>query len=329
MSSNRRSFLQQGMATAGMAISGIRSAAAQSLERVTFRFNWSWVANYAPVVMGYQRGYFKEQGIDLIIGQGKGSGATVRQAGAKNDMFVWADASALLVSAAQGVPVKGLMIVTKSNLGVLWIEGRTSIKTARDLIGKKVSATAGDGNTQMWPAVMAANNIKPGEVELIYLDGTASLAALREGRVDAAFGGASDQPVTLRVAGFPARCLTFADLGVATLGSGLITHPDMIKERPDLVRKMIAAIQKSWTAGLEDPSAAVQALLKHAEVPLNPSVLRDGLQVFQGLATKTQPVGLIEASAMQKTLDVLRQYGGVKTDLPATAFYTNEFISKA
>jgi len=326
--SNRRTFLQQ---TAGAASAAFitPNVMAQPLEKVTFRFNWSWVGNYSPVVLGLQRGYFKEQGIDLVIGQGKGSGATVRQAGSKNDMFVWADASALIVSAAQGVPVKEIMCVTTSNLGVLWIEGKTSIKTARDLIGKKVSATPGDGNTQMWPAVLAANNMKPGDVELVYLDGTASIAALREGRVDASFGGASDQPVTLRVAGFPAKCMTYAEMGVATLGSGLITHTDMLKERPDLCRKMVAAIQKSWQAGLQDPTAAAQALLKHAEVPLNPAVISGGLQVFQGLATKTQPIGFIEANAMQKTLDLLRQYGGVKTDLPATAFYTNEFIVKA
>ena len=32
---------------------------------------------------------------------------------------------------------------------------------------------------------------------------------------------------------------------------------------------------------------------------------------------------------MEKILDLLKEYGGVKTDLPATAFYTNEFVEKA
>lgn len=69
--------------------------------------------------------------------------------------------------------------------------------------------------------------------------------------------------------------------------------------------------------------------MKISEVPLNPNVLRDGLKVFQGLATNTQPIGYIDPQAMQKTLDLLKQYGGVKTDQPATAFYTNEFVKKA
>lgn len=325
----RRTFMKAtAAATAAWAFSAGR-ASAQGLEKVSLRFNWSWVGNYAPVVLGLERGYYKDVGLDLTIGQGKGSGATVRQAGSKNDTFVWADTSALLVAAAQGVPVKEVMCVANSNLGVLWIDGRgINIKSARDLMGKKLSATPGDGNTQMWPAVLAANNMKPEDVQMVFLDGTASVAALREGRVDASMGGASDQPVTLRNAGFPAKVITFAELGVPTLGSGLITHVDNIKEHPQTVAKMVAATQRSWQAGLQDPEAAVQALLKVSEVPLNANVLRDGLKVFQGLATNTQPVGYIDPQSMQKTLDLLKQYGGVKTDLSATAFYTNEFIKK-
>lgn len=327
----RRGFMKASTATAASLLAlGSGRAWGQGPEKVSLRFNWSWVGNYAPVVLGWERGYYKDVGLDLTIGQGKGSGATVRQAGSRNDTFVWADTSALLVAAAQGVPVKEVMCVCKSNLGVLWIDGRgLNVKSAKDLIGRKLSATPGDGNTQMWPAVLAANNMKASDVEMVFLDGTASLAALREGRVDASMGGASDQPVTLRNAGFPARVITFAELGVATLGSGLITHVDYIKERPEIVAKMVAATQRSWQAGLQDPDAAVQALVRISDVPLNANVLRDGLKVFQSLATNTQPIGYIDPAAMQQTLDLLRQYGGVKTDLPATAFYTNEFIKKA
>jgi NitT/TauT family transport system substrate-binding protein len=329
MTTRRRFMVGAATAAASLALRA-RNVAAQGLEKVSLRFNWSWVGNYAPVVLGWERGYYKDVGIELALGQGKGSGATVRQAGMKNDTFVWADTSALIVSAAQGVPVKEVMCVCNSNLGILWIDGRgINIKSARDLIGKKLSATPGDGNTQMWPAVLAANNMKASDVDVVFLDGTASIAALREGRVDASMGGASDQPVTLRVAGFPAKVITFAELGVPTLGSALITHSDMIKERPDLVAKMVAATQRSWQAGLKDPEAAVQAEVRIAETPLNANVLRDGLKVFQGLATNAQPLGFIDPAAMQKTLDLLKQYGGVKTDLPATAFYTNEFIKKA
>lgn len=306
-----------------------RLARAQSLQPVSFRFNWSWVGNYAPIVLGVKRGYFRDLGIDLVLGQGKGSGATVRQVATKNDRFVWADTSALLVSGAQGVPVREIMVLATSTLGILWIDGRIKVESARDLIGKRLSATPGDGNTQIWPAVLSANGMKPGDVEMVYLDGTAAIAALREGRVDASMGGVSDQPVTLRVAGLPASAMTFGQMGVPTLGSGVMTHPDTIKTEPDLCRRVVQGVQRSWEAALNDPDAAVQALLATADTPLNPKILRNGLGVFQGLATGLKPIGHIDPAAMQKTLDLLKQYGGVKTDRPATDFYTNEFVEAA
>src|SRR5437868_1049428 len=97
-----RRFILAGAAGAVVARS---RAYAQGFEKVTLRFNWSWVGNYAPVVLGRERGYFRDLGIDLIIGQGKGSGSTVRQVGAKNDQFAWADMSALIVAGAQAIPV--------------------------------------------------------------------------------------------------------------------------------------------------------------------------------------------------------------------------------
>jgi NitT/TauT family transport system substrate-binding protein len=318
----RRSLLTCSMTMAGCAFSGIGSGVAQTIEKANLRFNWSWVGNYAPIVMGVQRGYFKDLGLDLRLDQGKGSGATVRQAGLKNDKFVWADQSAVFVAAAQGVPIKTIMVMAQSNLAVIWIEGRATVKTGKDLIGKKISATPGDGNTQMWPAVLAANNLKPSDVDMVFMDGAVATSALREGRVDLMLGGASDQAASLRSIGVPARVTMFAELGVPTLGSGVITHPD-------LCRKLIAGIQKSWGEGLKEPEAAIQALTKQADTPLSQKVLRDGLQVFTSLLTRKQPMGYIEPAEMQKTLDLLKQYGGVKTDLPATAFYTNEFVSKA
>jgi NitT/TauT family transport system substrate-binding protein len=319
----RRNVLK-GVAAVALSAPWIRARAA-GLQPVTFRFNWSWVGNYAPVVMGRERGYFSDLGIDLVIGQGKGSGATVRQAGSGNDMFVWADTSSLLVAGTQGVPIKAIMVMAYSNLGIIWIDGKSVLDKPTDLIGKKVSATPGDGNTQMWPAVLAANGLKASDVELVFMDGTAAISALRSGRVDYMFGGASDQAVTLRANGIPAKAKLFAELGVRTLGSAVITRTEVVDKEPDLCRRMVQGVQRSWSEAMKDPEAAVDSLMKIAETPLNRVVIREGLRVFSELSTKRDPVGLIAPAEMEETLGLLKKYGGLKGDDPADKFYTNAF----
>jgi NitT/TauT family transport system substrate-binding protein len=85
----RRSLLTGSMTMAGCAFAGVGSAVAQTIEKTNLRFNWSWVGNYAPIVMGVQRGYFKDLGLDLRLDQGKGSGATVRWAFRSRPLWSW------------------------------------------------------------------------------------------------------------------------------------------------------------------------------------------------------------------------------------------------
>jgi len=73
----------------------------------------------------------------------------------------------------------------------------------------------------------------------------------------------------------------------------------------------------------------VEALVQTAEFPLNAGLLLESLGVFQELATGTSPVGFVDAAAMQQTLELLKRYGGVKTDFPASEFYSNDFIGRA
>jgi hypothetical protein len=99
-----------------------------------------------------------------------------------------------------------------------------------------------------------------------------------------------------------------------------------LRDRPDLVRRRVTATQRSCPAALADPDAAVKALVKITDIPLNAELLKRSLQVFQSLATGTKPVGFTSEEAMRQTLDWLKQHGGVKTDEPATRFCTSEFV---
>ena len=88
-------------------------------------------------------------------------------------------------------------------------------------------------------------------------------------------------------------------------------------------------LQRTWQAATEEPEAAVQALVKHAETPLDAKVVRGNLAVFTTLLTGTKPLGMTDPMAMEKNFALLKEYTGFKTDLPATHFYTNEFVGQS
>jgi NitT/TauT family transport system substrate-binding protein len=315
------------LALATWVAGGARGVTAQ--DKVTFRMNWYWGGIHAPFALAKERGYFEKAGVNVEIGEGRGSATTVQLVGTKADTFGWADGVTVTQNAVKGVPVKAVAtILNILPYAVVSLEER-NIRTAKDLEGKTLAITPGDGLTQTWPAVVAANKLNADSIKLIHLDPKAKIPAVTEKRADALLGGADDQPIAMEVKGFKTRVMKFSDLGVPSVGFTILAHQDTIRDRPDLVRKVVAASIKGFEDALREPEAAVQALMKLAPLA-DAEVVRRQLAIDLSLlfsAANTQKrLGWGPPADWEATLEVLKKYRGVETSLPATAFYTNEFL---
>jgi NitT/TauT family transport system substrate-binding protein len=313
-------------AIAGFA-AGDRPATGQ--EKVTFRMNWYWGGIHAPFALAKERGYFEKAGLNVELGEGKGSATTVQLVGTKSDTFGWADGVSVTQNAVKGVPVKAVAtILNVLPYAVVSLE-ESNIRTAKDLEGKTLAITPGDGLTQTWPAVVAVNKLNADSIKLIHLDPKAKIPAVTEKRAHALLGGADDQPIAMEVKGFKTRVLKFADMGVPTVGFTILVHQDTIRDRPDLVRKVVAASIKGFEDAVKEPEAAVAALMKLAPLA-DAEVVRRQLAVDLSLlfskANARKKVGYGPPEDWESTLEILKKYRGVETSLPATAFYTNEFL---
>lgn len=303
-------------------------ARAQSLTPVSFRMNWTWQGHMAPFFLGRERGFFREAGIDIALGEGRGSATTVRLVGNRNDTFGLNDTGTMMFAVAEGITVKHVFTLSDSDLCAIWIEGRTpDLRSARDLVGKRIAVTAGDSLHQLFPAVLAANGLDIRQMQMVFVDATAKVPALREGRVDVLLGGASDQPVILRHQGVPAKFLTFTEMGFQTVGLGISVHNDTLASNADGVRRFVGACQRSYLEAIRDPGAAIDILLRTAR--LEREVMLGSLNSIIALIQDRRRVGFSDPAAMQGTLDALKQYRGLNTTEAATAFYTNDFIATA
>ena len=79
------------------------------------RLNWLLYGFHTPFYLGLERGYYKDEGIDLTIGEGQGSVRAVQTVGAKGDMFGLADGGSLIAGVSKGAPVKAVMAITSSS----------------------------------------------------------------------------------------------------------------------------------------------------------------------------------------------------------------------
>src|SRR3569623_1235533 len=80
-------------------------SSAQNKEKVVLLRNWYTYSEHAPFYLGKERGYFDQEGIDLDIQEGRGSGVTVQAVAAGTAAFGYADVPTMMKAASKGAPV--------------------------------------------------------------------------------------------------------------------------------------------------------------------------------------------------------------------------------
>jgi NitT/TauT family transport system substrate-binding protein len=125
--------------------------------------------------------------------------------------------------------------------------------------------------------------------------------------------------------------LLFADYGVNILDYGIATSVNMMSRKPDLVKRFVAAAVKSFAYGSEHIDEAVQvgkARFPEFDTKLAAKQLAFQKTLYGDPVKAGKPIGWIEAATWQNSLNVLKQYSGLKNADPS-AYYTNDFIAVA
>ena len=118
-----------------------KAGAADSVTLVTdFGFN----GRHSYFFVALDKGYYKDAGIDVKIVGGKGSVDAIRQVGAGNATFGFADAGSLILARANdSIPVKMVAVVYARPPQAIFCAADAGLKTPKDLEGKSIANPAG------------------------------------------------------------------------------------------------------------------------------------------------------------------------------------------
>jgi ABC-type multidrug transport system ATPase subunit len=104
---------------------------------------------------------------------------------------------------------------------------------------------------------------------------------------------------------------------------------DVLKNNPDLVRKVVRATIRGWEYAQQHPEEAVGAGLKRSEGGKQDVFMRQLTETFKLLHTRNsegKPLGWMSEADWEDSLKLLRQYFGLEGNRPAKDFYTNDFL---
>ncbi|GAB3458707.1 ABC transporter substrate-binding protein [Actinophytocola sediminis] len=271
-------------APGGASESGQGGDAPADADKVTLTLNWVPYGEHAPFYYGVDQGFYADEGIDLEIKPGNGSGTTIQAVAQDQTTFGWADTPPLLKGIATGMPVKSVGVFLQKGPASLEFLSDQNITKPQDLKGKTVGGTPGDAMYATFPAWLKANGLTANDVTVVNMDAANKIAQLAEGQVDAIMGFFHDQGPTIEArTGKQVDYLLYADSGLNMLGTGIVASEKTLSENAELVTRFVRATQKSWAEAVKDIPGAAQAMADLAENEPPQEVLTQQLELAEPL----------------------------------------------
>ena len=95
----RHGWLRHGLLWAGVGGLALALAGpAAALDKVTLRTNWLFYGSHSIFFLGIDRGYYEEEGIDLVVKQGNGSSNAVRLVANQDSDFAYGSSATMMTS---------------------------------------------------------------------------------------------------------------------------------------------------------------------------------------------------------------------------------------
>jgi NitT/TauT family transport system substrate-binding protein len=300
---------------------------AQAADDVTLRLDWVLGGYHAVWHYAKEKGVFAKHGINISLREGRGSMTTSQTVGNQSDEFGTADGGAMMVLRSKGLRVKMVAGYLRTGPSALIFPKSKGWKSWKDVNNAKIADSAGGNTIFLFKAVQKAMGLTGNKIILVAPP--AKVSSVLSGKVDGTNSFGFLQKPIMESKGTPAAYLSFADAGINMPGLGIITHEDMIKNKADLVQRMVASAQEAMKIVQENPEAAIDALRKvkttlNREVHL--AILKSSFDLYHSAASKGKPLGWIPPADIEKAQNLLVEYEQIKTKVPATDYYTNAFI---
>ena len=307
-------------------------------QETTIKFTLGWKTQGSDAAFFYakDKGFFKEEGLNVVIDQGEGSGATVTRimSGAWDAGF--GDVNAIIQSAStrpQDAPVMVYMlwnqppfaIVTKKSSGITAIKG---------FEGRTLGGAQGTPTTRLLPVFIQKNGLDGEKIKISNMAPNLQEPMLIKGDIDAAlvFNITSYFNLVLNRQD-PDKDFTwfpFGDYGLDLYSNGVIVSKKLLASNPKAVAGLVRAINKAVIAVGKDQNAgmaSVAAFDNMVDIPVEKRRLQYSFdKLIVSPEMKEIGVGDIKDDRMTRAIGMVVQGYDLKRAPDVKEIFSREFL---
>ncbi|MBV9066967.1 MAG: ABC transporter substrate-binding protein [Methylobacteriaceae bacterium] len=317
--------------TAAFALSAVvLTSVAYGADKITFVTDFGYLGRHAYYFVALDKGYYRDAGLDVDIVRGQGSADAVKQVGAGTAQIGFADAASVILGRANdGVPVKTVAeVYAKPPHAIFTLEGSGITKPA-DLEGRTIADSASSSLPKLFPAYAKAAEIDTNKIKWLFVTSDAIAATLALGRADAVtYYTISQKLMEKAVAPKKLTIMKFSDVGMDFYSNGLIANDEILKSKPDQVRRFVKATLQGLKDAVADPEAAAKILNKYQR-QIDIDVGTAEMNVVASLVqTPPEPLGSVNRDRMQRTIDLVKSSFDLKKPVTIDDVLADGFVPK-
>ncbi len=300
---------------------GFGVASAQTA--VKFSLDWKFEGPATPYFVALDKGYYKEEGLDVTIDTGKGSLEAIPRVTSGTYEFGFADINSLIKFRDKNpdIPLKGIMMVYNNPPFAIISLKSSGVMKPKDLEGRILGAPAPDGAYAQWKAFVSANGIAADKVTIENVGFPVREPMLAQGKVDAITGYSFSSFLNLKSKGVKPEdinVMLMSNYGLKLYGNTLIVNPAFAKANPKLVQGFVRATIKGWQDTIADPATYIPNLLKRNKIAREAVELeRLQMSIRDNVVTAEVKANGLGAVDMKRLADSIEQVG-------LTYSYTNK-----
>jgi NitT/TauT family transport system substrate-binding protein len=323
-----------GLTVVLVALCGTGSTSAHTQTKLRFILDWKYQAQMGMYFLAADRGYFKDEGLEVSFDQGEGAGAAAPKiaSGAYDIGFGSLDSViSLQATRPTEAPVAVFQTYNRSPF-VIAVPNQSPIKAAKDLEGRTIGGPIFDGALKLFPTFAKIAQIDASKVTVTNMAPNLRAQMLMRGQIEGAFAFYTGIIMDTKLLGAnpekELRFIKYEDYGMDLYSNAIIVSKALIAQDPNAVKGFLRALNRGLKDANADRKAAVDAVLKR-EPLLNAAIERERLDLmfnFDMSAPEMKEIGIgdVVDARLERNVRIIGQANNLpRLPAPSEVFNRN------
>ncbi|MCG8541539.1 MAG: ABC transporter substrate-binding protein [Clostridia bacterium] len=297
-------------------------------EKVTFILEWVPNTNHTGIYAALERGYFKEEGLEVEIVQPQEGDVNALVGAGKGEFGVsYQEQVTMARTVKNPIPITAVAAIIQHNTSGFASPTHKGIKSPKDFEGKKYGGWGTDLERAFLKTLMEKEEGDFDKLEIYDILSYDFFTSVTND-VDFQWIYYGWDGVAAEVKDFPIDFIKLQDIDprLDFYTPVIITNESTMEAKPELIKKFLRAASRGYEFTIEKPDEAVEYLLKHAPETDREIAIASQRYLADEYKKDAERWGEMKLEVWESFGKWMYENGLLENELDAKEAFTNEYL---